>query len=174
MSNTNSIKPDKTQAAVCGLFCPSCTVYIATHEDPERLKAIAARSGVPVEEMECDGCRSDRLNLFCRVKCKMKKCAAEKGVDFCGSCGDYPCAELKEFQSLMPHRKELWNSHKRIKEAGWEKWFEEMTVLYSCDCGTLNSAYDLKCRKCANEPSCGYVETHREEIIKNMPGRLKT
>lgn len=174
MNNANPIKPDKTKAAVCGLFCPSCTVYIATHEDPERLKAIASRSNVPVEEMECDGCRSDRLNLFCRTRCKMKKCAAEKGIDFCGSCGEYPCPELKEFQSLMPHRKELWNSQQRIKEAGWDTWFEEMTELYSCSCGAINSAYDLKCRKCGNEPSCKYVGTYNDDIIKNMSEKLKT
>ena len=169
-----NITPDKKLCAVCGLFCPSCAVYIATHEDPERLKTMAARSNVPVEEMECDGCRSDRLNLFCRTRCKMLKCAAGKGIDFCGGCDEYPCAELKEFQSLKPHRKELWNAQQRIKEAGWEKWFEEMIDLYSCGCGTLNSAYDLKCRKCGKEPGSKYVGTYSDDIIKSMRDRLKT
>jgi hypothetical protein len=172
--STNSIKPDKSKAAVCGLFCPACTVYIATQEDPERLKTMAARFGIPPEELACDGCRSQRLSLFCRTRCKMMKCAAGKGIDFCGSCDEYPCAELKEFQSLMPHRKELWNSQQRIKDAGWEKWFEEMTELYSCSCGAVNSAYDLKCRKCGNEPSCKYAGTYTDDIIKNMSEKLKT
>ena len=30
-------EPNITLAAVCGLFCPSCTVYIASNEDPDRL-----------------------------------------------------------------------------------------------------------------------------------------
>lgn len=174
MNNINSIKPDKSKAAVCGLFCPACAVYIATREDPERLKNMAARFGIPPEELACDGCRSQRLSLFCRTRCKMLKCAARKGIDFCGGCDEYPCAELKEFQSQMPHRKELWNSQQRIKEAGWETWFEEMTELYSCSCGAVNSAYDLKCRKCGNEPSCRYVGTYNDDIIKNMSEKLKT
>ena len=51
---------DKKLAAVCGLFCPSCTVYIATHEEPERLRIRAKRSGLATEELMCDGCRADR------------------------------------------------------------------------------------------------------------------
>ncbi|MDY7035557.1 MAG: hypothetical protein SV375_05260 [Thermodesulfobacteriota bacterium] len=34
---------DKRLAVVCGLFCPSCTLYIETLEDPERLKRLAKR-----------------------------------------------------------------------------------------------------------------------------------
>lgn len=169
-----NIAPNKTLCAVCGLFCPACTVYIATQEDPERLKAMAARFGMPPEELACDGCRSSRLGFFCRTRCKPIKCAAGKGLDFCGSCDEYPCEELKDFQSKMPHRKELWNSQQRIKEAGWEKWFEEMTELYSCSCGAINSAYDIKCRKCGAEPSCKYVSAYNDDIIKNMSEKLKT
>ncbi len=36
---------DKKLAAVCGLFCPACTIYIGTREDPDRLKASARRTG---------------------------------------------------------------------------------------------------------------------------------
>lgn len=168
---TDVKKPDKIKAAVCGLFCPSCTVYIATHEDPERLKTLAARFNQPVSEIECDGCRSDRLNLFCRTRCAMRKCLTEKGIEFCVECDEYPCEELKSFQSQMPHRNELWKSQERIKEAGWEKWYEEMADLYSCgSCGTVNSAYDFKCRKCGTDPSCGYVEKHGENIKQRMAG----
>ncbi|MGE5495086.1 MAG: DUF3795 domain-containing protein [Burkholderiales bacterium] len=163
-----AITPDKARAAVCGLFCPSCTIYIGTHEDPERLKSLAGHMGVPVSELECDGCRSGRLNIFCRTRCNMKACAANKGIEFCGECGEYPCKELTDFQSQMPHRKELWNSLERISEAGWETWYAEMEALYSCDCGTINSAYDIKCRKCGAEPSCGYVSRYTDDIQKHL------
>jgi hypothetical protein len=122
--------------------------------------------------MECDGCRSERLNVFCRKSCKMKKCAAEKGIEFCGACAEYPCDELKDFQTKMPHRKQLWDSQQRIKDAGWEKWFDEMESLYSCACGTINSAYDLKCRKCGAEPSCEYVSRYTDDITKHLSGKL--
>ena len=37
----NFKKPDKTLAAVCGLYCEACSLYIATKEDPARLTALA-------------------------------------------------------------------------------------------------------------------------------------
>jgi hypothetical protein len=56
----------------------------------------------------------------------MMKCSTEKGIDFCGQCPEYPCADLKTFQAQAPHRSELWKSQERIKEAGYEKWYAEM------------------------------------------------
>jgi len=72
----------------------------------------------------------------------MRKCAAEIDIDFCVECQDYPCQEIKNFQSKMPHRAELWKSQDRIKEIGWEKWYLEMAEYYSCkECGTINGWY---------------------------------
>jgi hypothetical protein len=163
---------DKRLAAVCGLFCPACTVFIGTREDPERLKIIAERYQKPVEEVQCDGCRSEKRCFYCRERCKMGKCAQGKSVDFCGECDEYPCEDLKAFQAEMPHRIELWNSQERIKEVGYEKWYAEMIDLYSCpECHTVNSAYDLKCRNCGKEPSCDYVDRHKQAIEQYLKNR---
>jgi hypothetical protein len=160
--------PDKKLSAVCGLFCPSCTVYIASMYDRARLQKLASRFSVTVEEMECHGCRSDKRGLYCNKRCKMSKCAAEKGIEFCGECKDYPCTELKEFQSQMPHRNGLWASQRRIKESGLAKWYSEMLEQYSClNCGTINSAYDMACRNCATTPSCYYASVYEKEVIKH-------
>ena len=165
----NPSDPDIKKAAVCGLFCPACSLYIATTEDPERLEILAKRFGMPKEELECLGCRSEKLSFFCRNHCKMVKCAAEKGLEFCCECGEYPCAELSVFQSKAPHRIELWNSQKRIKEAGWEKWYSEMLDMYKCGaCGAISSAYDIKCRKCGEEPSCAFTAKYHGEIEKSI------
>jgi hypothetical protein len=160
-----SNKPDKRLAAVCGLFCPACTIYIGTQDDPERLKPLAQMMNVPVEALYCDGCRMERRNTFCTT-CKMSKCAVEKGIDFCIECAEYPCAELKEFQAHMPHRLELWDSLVRIRKVGYEKWFQEMNAHYSCpQCNTLNSAYDIACRKCGASPGNDYVVRHNQEVM---------
>ncbi len=160
---------DKRLAAVCGLFCPACTAFIGTHEDPERLKAMARRFKRPVEELHCHGCRSEKRSFYCRTICTMAKCASAKSVDFCGECAEYPCKNLKAFQAEMPHRIELWQSQERIKEAGYETWYAEMIEHYSCPrCHTINSAYDLKCRKCGKEPSCAYVDLHKNEILRQL------
>lgn len=161
--------PDKKLAAVCGLFCPACTIFIGTKEDPERLKVMAQRTQRPVEELQCHGCRTEKRCYYCKSICTMAKCAAAKGVDFCGRCPEYPCKNLRSFQAEMPHRIELWKSQERIKEAGYEKWYAEMIEHYSCQkCGTINSAYDLKCRKCGEDPSCAYVKLHKDEILRHL------
>ncbi len=164
--------PDKSLAAICGLFCPACTLYIGTTDDKARLQAISKRFGLPPEELECRGCRSEKRGIYCRKFCKMTGCASAKGVDFCGACPESPCQELKDFQAAMPHRLELWESLARIEKAGFEKWYAEMLARYSCsECGTVNSAYDIACRKCGTTPSSGYVRRHLAEIKKN-PGKL--
>ncbi len=165
----SSAEPDKRLAAVCGLFCPACHVFIGTKEDPERLTVMAKRFQRPLEEMQCNGCRSEKRCFYCESKCIMSKCAAAKGVDFCGECAEYPCGELRAFQSEMPHRIELWKSQERIKAVGYEKWYEEMIAHYSCQkCGTLNSAYDIVCRKCGTTPSCAYVRLHKDDILRHL------
>jgi len=76
---------------------------------------------------------------------------------------------LKTFQAQLPHRIELWKSLERIKEAGYETWYAEMIEHYSCpECHTLNSAYDLACRRCGSSPSCAYVRLHKDEIAPHI------
>jgi hypothetical protein len=161
--------PDKSLAAVCGLFCPACRAFIGTREDQRILVMMARRFQRSLEEMQCNGCRSEKRCFYCESRCTMTKCAAARGVDFCGECAEYPCTDLKTFQAEMPHRIELWKSQARIREVGYEKWYMEMIEHYSCEkCGTLNSAYDLRCRKCGEEPSCEYVGLHKDEIMRHM------
>ncbi len=165
-------KANKKLAAVCGLFCPACGIFIGTKEDPARLNVIAQRVQQPIEKLRCNGCRSDQRCFYCESNCKMAKCATARGVDFCGECAEYPCKDLKAFQAEMPHRIELWESQSRIKEVGYERWYAEMIEHYSCpNCRTINSAYDLKCRKCGEEPSCAYVGRHRKAIEQFLANR---
>lgn len=158
-------------AAVCGLYCEACSWFIATAEDPLRLQRLAAQMHFTEEESRCYGCRSDKKLAYCET-CKMFTCASERGIDFCSDCKEYPCNDLKEFQSAMPHRIELWGNLERIRVVGYEQWRKEVRGHYTCpECQTLNSAYDLKCRKCGAEPSCRYVTEHRQEIEQFLKSR---
>jgi len=155
---------NKRLAAVCGLFCPACTLYIATTEDAPRLAMLAQRIGIVEEEIKCYGCHSNKRGPYCQT-CVMVACAAEKGIDFCGQCDDYPCDPLASFQAEAPHRLELWDDLKRINEVGHDEWFKEKTEYYACgQCHTINSAYDMQCRACGNDPSCEYVRIHKDAI----------
>lgn len=156
--------PDKKLAAVCGLYCEACSWFIATAEDPERLKRLASQRNWSEDESRCFGCRSEKRLTYCR-NCKMSACAAERGIDFCSECEEYPCDELRAFQSEKPHRIELWDNLQKIRSIGYKEWMKEIRTHYTCPiCQTINSAYDLKCRKCGEEPSCFYVAKHRQEI----------
>lgn len=155
---------EKVLAAVCGLYCEACTLFIATKEDPERLKLLAARFQLSEEVMKCYGCRSAKRGPYCQT-CKMFSCAAERGIEFCCDCEDYPCNDLKQFQSERPHRIELWDDLERIRDLGFKHWIKEIKSNYTCPkCQSINSAYDLKCRKCGETPSCQYVCKHKEAI----------
>lgn len=164
MTEMKGQSPDMTLAAVCGLFCEACTLYIATREDPARLNVLAQKFAMSEAQVSCHGCRSHKRGPYCAI-CRMRDCAAGRGHDFCGECADYPCAELSRFQAERPHRLELWLDQQQIRELGVEAWRERARQNYSCpDCGTLNSAYDLKCRHCGRTPSCPFVERHSESL----------
>jgi hypothetical protein len=162
---------DKTWAAVCGLYCEACSWFISTAEDPARLKRLAAQLHYSEEEARCCGCRSGKRLPYCGT-CRMYACATEKGIDFCGECQEYPCDDLKQFQSAMPHRIELWANLERIKSIGYKEWMKEIRQHYACPgCQTINSAYDLKCRKCGEGPSCQYVARHKQAIEQYLRNR---
>lgn len=72
---------DKTMAAVCGLYCEACRYFIATTEDPERLKILAEQANYSEDEVRCYGCRSAKRIPYC-ADCRMSACAAQRGIDF--------------------------------------------------------------------------------------------
>ena len=161
----SDIIPNIKQAAICGLFCPACSVFRATQENNiEKLMAIAKGLNQSLENTYCDGCRTDRKTEWCS-NCTFIKCAEEKNVGFCGDCDEYPCESLKDFQSKMPHRAELWADQARIKEIGWEKWYLEKVEYYSCkSCDSMNSSYDLACRNCGAQPGNEFVKNNIDAI----------
>lgn len=170
---------DKKLAAVCGLYCGACSLFIATTDDPERLKGLAEKSQLSEEAVKCYGCRSDIKPLRCK-ECRIFACAAQRGINFCSECEKYPCEYLKKFQCecsgksqlAMPHRIELWDNLEHIKNIGYIQWLQKILESYSCPrCQTINSTYDLKCRKCGQEPSCDYVRRHKRAIEQYLANR---
>ena len=155
-------------AATCGLFCGACSVYIATKEDPERLKRISSKFEIPEEVALCTGCGSDKRFSSC-AGCGFSACAKEKELAFCSECPDFPCKELKDFQAALPHRLDLWEDLEQARHLKPGDWVAKVQQKYTCSrCGTVNSAYDLSCRECGHAPSCDFVERHMEAIKKHM------
>ena len=90
----------------------------------EQTIALLNKFGFTEEEAKCYGCRSDKRIPFC-AECKMSACSAERGIDFCGECDDFPCEDLKDFQSVMPHRIELWESLVQIRSMASSEYISE-------------------------------------------------
>jgi len=93
--------------AFCGLLCQNCQIYLATREVNKTIKDKLIfeiinickehyRIDYKYEDInDCDGCTSENDKLFfgC-AKCKIRKCAIEKGIKNCAYCEEYSCDEL--------------------------------------------------------------------------------
>jgi hypothetical protein len=95
--------------AYCGLDCKECKAFKATQaKDIEWKKQIAKQweENLKVkfkpEEIDCDGCKSDKISGWCTRICKIRPCAMERKVKTCAHCSNYPCRELKEFLANEP------------------------------------------------------------------------
>jgi len=170
IDSSNHTQPVRNLAAACGLYCGSCGIYLATQEnDTEKLLQYAIVLNQSFGETLCDGCRSGRQSAHCTKTCPFIECTSGKGVAFCGGCPEFPCNVFTDFQSKMPHRVEILESQNRLKEIGLEQWLIEMRMHYSCpQCNTVNSAYNIACRKCGYAPCNKFVLRHMDLISKHI------
>lgn len=157
----------KETVAICGLFCESCGIYIATQErNDAELERIAYMMKTNKEEIKCNGCRSTVLSPHCR-ECEFKRCTKEQNVLNCEDCSKYPCDTLKIFQKQMPHRAELFESANYRKANGIDKWISKMNKDYECKaCGYINSPYYGSCKKCGNDPANDFINRNKSFFKK--------
>lgn len=71
-----------------------------------------------LSEGRCTGCRNGEP-LF--NNCQVKDCVAEKGVDFCFQCDQFPC----EIHGFPEGLKKIWERNNRMmKELGLEGFYK--------------------------------------------------
>ena len=95
--------------AYCGLDCAKCDAYQATQDDDIELKKKTAErwskeldTAFSIDDITCDGCKSERVSGWCLRICKIRPCAENKGISTCASCSEYTCDELDRFLSTEP------------------------------------------------------------------------
>jgi hypothetical protein len=161
---------NKNLVSACGLFCGACGIYLATKEnDTEKILQYALVLNQTYEETLCEGCGAEKKSLHCSGMCQFIHCKQQNGIGICVDCPQFPCELMIEFKSKMPHRFGILESQQRLKEVGWEQWLNEMTDLFSCSqCNTMNSAYQLACRKCGKAPACRFVAQHWDSLEKYL------
>jgi hypothetical protein len=105
-SNKKADRLMSEMIAYCGLDCSVCKAFKATQaKDIELKKQIAKHWSdqgeikFKLEDVDCNGCKSNVISGFCRKICQIKPCAEEKKIKTCAHCNDYPCGKLKEFLS---------------------------------------------------------------------------
>jgi hypothetical protein len=115
----------------CGRDCFNCPLYHAG-KNPKLAGMLAARFGIPAEELPCEGCRPSegkcRLlkSLGLSFPCSVYLCSVEKKVEFCSACADFPCERLHPLADradLLPHNLKVFNLC-MIRKMGLESWAE--------------------------------------------------
>ena len=94
--------------AYCGLICSQCGAF---------------------KKQRCLGCHSDRpMNR----RCKVKKCAMEKGITTCGQCDQFDdlkdCVKLNNFTSKffgLIFKSDRIGNLNRIRQHGMEQFRQE-------------------------------------------------
>jgi predicted RNA-binding Zn-ribbon protein involved in translation (DUF1610 family) len=135
-------------AAPCGLYCGVCGIYIAHRDNNLKFKErLAPIYGVGVDDIKCNGCLSDEPFGYCRL-CAIKSCAAEKDIEGCHQCADFPCRHIDDFP-LDVGKKVILRAIPAWRELGTEKWMEEEEKRYHCPhCGYVLFRGAKRCRNC--------------------------
>ncbi len=147
----------------CGLYCGACEILnlyrkqldegeIPTWEDlPVPMNGV-----IPPAELVCTGCKTELLFAGC-LKCDIRICGNQKGVEACVLCAEYPCQLVEQRQAfiaekakeLLPHTAVMFSQAGHICEIGYEAWREEQAARWRCPgCGTPFTWYQEKCMKC--------------------------
>jgi uncharacterized protein DUF3795 len=140
----------KLLLGVCGLYCGACYHYRASFPESKYLLEEANRQGRELEGFTCAGCRSDTLYIHpgC-AKCKIRACAESKSILHCGLCLEFPCNQIKAFQSdgRLHHLDVILNLEDlRAKQP--EQWLAEQQQRWKCGCGASFSWYEKTCHSC--------------------------
>ncbi len=116
--------------APCGIDCGICELYTC-RADARLFSALTLR-GIPMDKIPCDGCRP--INGKCPIikeECETYKCVAEKKMEFCSECSEFPCVKLhpsSKRADVLPHNMKTYNLC-TIKRDGVEAFVEKSSEI---------------------------------------------
>lgn len=100
--------------AACGIDCNACNLYRAAWDDAAaeapvewfRFRGwIGGNDGAETVRRRtplCMGCWTEGDDRFCG-KCSLFDCCDARGLDHCGECGEFPCAQYREWIDGLSH-----------------------------------------------------------------------
>lgn len=103
-------KSPNRNLTMCGYCCDMCKAFVGNIKKKDEREILTGYwnryygLNIPVENMNCDGCRCKRSNAH-RVDdaCPVRACVQSKKLNDCSECENYPC--------------EIWNSRKGLSHA---------------------------------------------------------
>ena len=146
----------RKMVGICGLYCGTCPNCLAYQEnDTEQLEEISRRTNIPVSEIRCDGCLSDKVMPQC-VECShgFRRCAEDKNVTWCFQCSEFPCQRLEDFTDGhiidgISHHAHVIEDLKDMKAHGIEQWLEKQERAGHCpQCGKRLYWFTRECPSC--------------------------
>ena len=118
----------------CGLYCENCAVKSRVEPASKQLYTEMQKAGfediinfIPdgeafwrflksvAGEGACVSCKAGSGNPGCKVR----TCAAEKGIELCALCPDYPCDKFPEFFADYPI---LRDDNELLRTQGFDAW----------------------------------------------------
>jgi len=139
----------KEWLAPCGLYCGTCAVLIAYRDDNEKFKEklLGVYGLSSTDQVSCKGCLSDNRFLYCDA-CPIRDCCAEKGIEGCHQCDDWPCKYIETF-AYPVGKKVMMRTIPTWREHGTEKFVEMEEERYHCpECGYVLFRGAKRCRGC--------------------------
>ncbi len=123
--------------APCGIDCFNCELFEDNITEEFAVK-MAEATKIPKEHLSCKGCQGDHQCVFLDLEgkeCKTKKCAAEKNVEYCFECTDFPCEllmPLADGAARLPHNIKLYNlcTMKKIGVDAWKDKAKDIRKTY--------------------------------------------
>ncbi len=118
----------KIMSSPYGLPCFHCPAYLA-HDNPEIREKVAVLLNVPQDKAICEGCRPQKGQIALlnpEKTCRLFLCTAEKHIDFCHECEDFPCERFQPYadQAHFPHNMKMYQLC-MMKKLGFEAWAEK-------------------------------------------------
>ncbi|MBD3348425.1 MAG: DUF3795 domain-containing protein [Candidatus Eisenbacteria bacterium] len=94
----------------CGLVCTDCPAYQATIEDDDAKREAVAKqwskeynADIEPAVINCLGCHASDDSVFTHpLRCRIRLCGRERGVESCAYCEEYACRKLEEFFEAVP------------------------------------------------------------------------
>lgn len=102
----------RSHIGVCGKVCLNCAVFIATTTGDSAKKSKLAselslkqNKKIKPSAINCWGCSAPDRSCI-NNECFFRRCAHDRGLEYCYRCSKFDCKKLKEFYQENPALKE--------------------------------------------------------------------